>query len=133
METAFFTFITKLVAGGAITANGLIMSVIFLLLIMSFYIFKPMYKRIKEMPSKEEVKTFFDQKKEIDEAEVCNINAKLNKILDTMGKIDNLDENNFKEIESIRRDLENIKQSLNQFQGYMLYSKNDNFGNRELR
>lgn len=133
METAIFTFLSGLVTSGTISPSALILIVILFLCVLSFYIFRPMLTRIKTMPTKADVEEIIKIKKEFDKTCIDDVNTKLDKVLDVMDKIDNLDENNYREVKEMRRDIETVKQILNQFQGHMMYGHSNDFGNRELR
>lgn len=133
METVIFTFLSKLIVDGTLTTNGLLMIVILLLLGFSFYILRPMFKRIKEMPSKIELNTMLELKNATNKEYIENLETKLNKILTVVDKMDNIDSNIYREIKEIRRDIETVKQILNQFQGHMLFKRSSDFGNKELK
>lgn len=132
MEAPFFSFITSLIASGAVSTNSLIVIVILLLCVLSYYIFRPMFQRVKDLPSKEEVNSLIESKMKVDAAYINDLNDKLDKLIQIVDEIEHLDENNNREIQELRRDIETIKQILNQFQGHMLFSRND-FGNKELK
>lgn len=133
MESAIFSFLSGLVASGTISTSGLILVVILLLCGLSFYLFRPMFQRLKSMPTKTEIEEIMKLKKSFDKDCIDNVNIKLDKVLEIMDKIDDLDANNYREVKEIRRDIETVKQILNQFQGHMMYSKTNDFGNRELK
>jgi predicted RNA-binding protein (virulence factor B family) len=51
-----------------------------------------------------------------------------------LDEVEDLSEGSYREIRELKKDVEQIKQILNQFQGHLMYSdKSNSFGNRELR
>lgn len=132
MEGSIFSFIASLIAGGTLGTNSLIAIVILMLCVLSYYIFRPMFNKLNSMATKEELEELIQAKKDIDHGYVQDLESKLDNLIEIMDEIEKLDSRNNREIQELRRDIETIKQILNQIQGHMLFSRND-FGNKELR
>lgn len=136
MESTIFSFLLDLITKGSITQNSLILSILLVLLFIVYYFIKPMFNKMNTIPSKDEIGIFFSDfyKKDDDKINEFNslMSTKLNDIIETLEEIEELDKDNYKDTKELKRDIEHIKQILNQFQGHLMYSRND-FGNKELR
>ena len=61
---------------------------------------------------------------------------KFNKIAEVLVTVECVDKENGKELDELKRDLEHIKQILNQFHGHLIYNAERRaayFGNKELK
>lgn len=134
MESAFFSFLMKLFVAGNISTNGLIVFVILLICSLSYYVFRPMFRDVKTLPTRQYIDEIIKRKTDTDKKCIEEMGKKLNKILEVMDQIDDIDKNSYREVKELRRDIETVKQILNQFQGHMLYgNRSSDFGNKELK
>lgn len=132
MEGSFFSLITTLITSGIIGTDGLVVLVILLLCVLSYYLLRPMFSKMKTMPSKVEIEDMIKAKMVVDDEHVNNLTERLDRLITLMDKLEDIDVNSHREIQELRRDIETIKQILNQFQGHMMYGRSD-FGNKELK
>lgn len=134
MESHIFTFISELIANGVITETGLIFSVIILILSISYYFIKPMYLIIKDLPTKENLNDSIDIKNEEIIESAKEMTNKLDKLIQVLDNVEDYEKDNYTKITELKRDIEHIKQILNQFQGHLMYGnrRGNDFGNREL-
>ena len=134
MESVFFSFLANLVTAGSLTTPMLVLILILLVCLLSFYIFRPMYRLIKEIPTKHEINDFIDSKKEFDKVYLDAVGNKLDSILKIIDRMGDVDQETSREVNEMRRDIESVKQILNQFQGHMMYGNTtSDFRNRELK
>ena len=98
-------------------------------------VIKPLKDRIDTMATLKDIKVTNDESAKQEKINLDEIIEKLDKIIDNIDEIQDLDGNTYREIISMRRDVETVKQILNQFQGHMMYGghRAEDFGNRELR
>lgn len=137
MESQFFEFISGLVERGVITDTGLILFLILMISGLSYYVVKPIYYKVLSIPTVDDVKeiiinTAKSEEFNIEEIEK-EINSKLDKLIEVLDEVEDLEKGSYREIKELKRDIEQIKQILNQFQGHLMYGRNSDFGNRELR
>lgn len=132
MEGSFFSLITTLITSGIIGTDGLVVLVILLLCVLSYYLLRPMFSKMKTMPTKVEIEDMIKAKMVVDDEHVNNLTERLDRLITLMDKLEDIDVNSHREIQELRRDIETIKQILNQFQGHMMYGRSD-FGNKELK
>lgn len=138
MESQIFNFISALVENGTITDAGLLLIIILMICALSYYVLRPIYNKIQLVPSKEDVQEIIKAKIDIEEKHLGeigeNISKKLDKMSDLLDEVDDLGKGSYREVKELKKDIEQIKQILNQFQGHLMYSgKTSSFGNRELR
>ena len=130
--TAFFEAFAK---GNIPMDVGL--SIVIIGLMVFFYkkAFIKLDKRVNETPSIKEIEELIDGKVLDNKKLIEELNEKLDELskkLDELDHIDDLSEGNYREIKELRRDVEHVKQILNQFQGHLLYGRGD-FGNKGLK
>ena len=121
--------------------NGYISTETLLLMLNGLVIFgyikviKPLKDRIDTLATLKDIKESNDASTKEKKINLDEITEKLDKIIDNIDEIQDLDGNKYREIIDIRRDVETVKQILNQFQGHMMYGvrRVEDFGNRELR
>lgn len=134
MEAALISFFTQLVASGSITVSGLIVIVIVMLIGITYYLLTPIHKTVKGTPSLDDVRELINSQGNVDAAHVESINKTLDEIIKKLEEIDSYDRDNYRELKELRRDVESVKQILNQFHGHMLYGRTpSDFGNKELK
>jgi hypothetical protein len=138
MESQIFNFISALVENGTITDAGLLLIIILMICALSYYVLRPIYNKIQMVPSKEDVQEIIKAKIDIEEKHLEeigeNISKKLDKMSDLLDGVEDLGKGSYREVKELKKDIEQIKQILNQFQGHLMYGgKTSSFGNRELR
>lgn len=134
METGLFTLISDLVDAGAIADTTLLLIIISLLGLAYRYIFVPMLDKLNSVPTIDNMKNIVNQSAEISELDLDEVSKKLDKIVEVLDEIEGTGEANRRDIKDLRRDVEQIKQILNQFQGHLMYGGGpSHFGNRELK
>ena len=127
--------LTSFASAASVTDTGLLMIVIALIALLYKYIIKPMYEKVLIVPTKDEVKDIVGESIAIEKTDFEELSKKLESVSKSIEFLKELDKSNFKEITEIKRDVEQIKQILNQFQGHMMYGgrRTSDFGNRELK
>lgn len=134
MESGLFTLISDLVTAGAIADTTLLLIIISLLGLGYRYIFVPMLDKLNSVPSIDNVKKIVNSSAELSELDLNEVSKKLDKIVEVLDEIEGTGDSNRRDIKDLRRDVEQIKQILNQFQGHLMYGGGpSHFGNRELK
>ena len=137
MESGILTILVEGLKAGIFSEPVIFSLMVVVVITTSVYrlIIKPTFSKIQELPTSSEVEIMTTSSSD----QIDVIMKRLEKIvkrLDELG-VDIEKSNNQKEIDEFRRDLEQIKQILNQFQGHMLYGSgtrlSSDFGNQELR
>jgi hypothetical protein len=130
-------FITNIIAD--LVSDGIISdtALLFIILGLLWWAYKnsilPLKKRIDEIPTYSEVKSYAD---DLDDGHIDSlkeVSMKLDKIVEELDSIEELGKENRRDIQDLKRDIEHTKQILNQFQGHLMYNNRGDFGNRELR
>lgn len=132
MESLIVSVLGNLAQHGVIADTTLLVIIISLLGLCFKFILKPIYDKIKNIPTVDEIKILVDGDFKAQGIDINVLNEKLNKVVDVLSDIEDLCSDNYKDIQDLRRDLESVKQILNQFQGHLMYSGKGDFGNREL-
>ena len=103
--------------------------------VLYWKVLKPMKARIDLIPTSPECQVLIDTQTSDSKAEMGELLDKLDGIIESLSEIGDLDGSSYKEIITLKRDVEGIKKILNQFQGHFLYSnsRGGDFGNRELK
>lgn len=134
VESGLFTLISDLVTAGAIADTTLLLIIISLLGLGYRYIFVPMLDKLNSVPSIDNVKKIVNSSAELSELDLNEVSKKLDKIVEVLDEIEGTGDSNRRDIKDLRRDVEQIKQILNQFQGHLMYGGGpSHFGNRELK
>lgn len=136
MESEIFKLIPFIIENGSISNSGLL--TLILITGILYYVLKPIYNKIQITPSKNDIHEIIKSKINIEEKHLSeigeNISKKLDKMTILLDEVEDLSEGSYREIRELKKDVEQIKQILNQFQGHLMYSdKSNSFGNRELR
>jgi chromosome segregation ATPase len=91
-----------------------------------------MFDKIRSVPNEDSLKQIV--KENSSELELKEVSNKLDKLIEALDEIESTGNSNRRDIKDLRRDVEQIKQILNQFQGHFMYSGGpSHFGNRELK
>lgn len=134
MEASLFTLIGSLVESGTIADTTLLLIIIALIGLAYINVVKPMFDRIKTVPTSEEVKAIVETAEASEGIDIEELSKKLDKITEVLDEVEDLNRGNYREVKELKRDIEQIKQILNQFQGHLMYgSRSSSFGNRELK
>lgn len=122
----FVLELVKSITGSEVTLE---VGLLLLIVVMLLYAFNIVLPRItKNVGQKKEIEDMLYSKLKMDE-----LVNKLNRTLEKLDYIENVASSDSKDTEILRRDIEEIKQILTQFQGGMMYGSNNKFGNQELR
>jgi len=134
MESGIIAVITLAIQNGLLTDTSLLLLIILLVGLLYKYVFKPIQKKLKSVPDAEAVKEIVEESKQTDEEILLELLEKLNQLSNTLDEVQDLGRGNYRESKELKRDVERIKQILDQFQGHLMYSgKTRDLGNRELK
>lgn len=134
MESSLFTLISELANGGVIADSTLLLIIIGLIGLGYSYVLKPLVTRSENTASLDNIKAIADEIHKENELNIEEVSKKLDKIVEVLDEIESTSENNRRDIKELRRDVEHIKQILNQFQGHLMYGGGpSHFGNKELK
>lgn len=124
METGLLAILNSLIENG-ILADATLFLIIISILVYGFSFFiRPIYQKVDKLGTPEQIKT---------EINVEELSKKLDKMTKVLDEIKEFDRDSYREINELKRDIEQIKQILNQFQGHLMYGRSSSFGNRELK
>lgn len=135
MDPGILSVINSMIESGLITETGLLLIIICLILLCYRYILKPIYDKIFKIPSFEEVKVLIDASNELKKIDFADLSEKIEKLETLLDSINDFDKDSCRQLTDLKRDIEEIKRILNQFQGHLMYSggrRSADFGNREL-
>lgn len=128
------SILSEAIKDGRLSTESLLMLLNGLVIAAYMMVVRPIKDKIDTLPSIVDVKDIIDETNKIDKVRLDEIAARLDKIVKDIDEIHGLDEDTYREIINMRRDVETVKQILNQFQGHMMYGRrSEDFGNKELR
>ena len=129
------SIISEVMKNGYITTEALLLLLNGLLIVGYFKVIKPLKDKIDTIATVDDIRATSDTATRESKINLGEIITKLDKIIDNIDEIQDLDGNTYREIVNMRRDVETVKQILNQFQGHMMYGgrRAEDFGNSELR
>lgn len=129
-----WSIISESMKTGYISIESLLLILNGLVIFGYIKVIKPLKDRIDTMATLKDIKDTNDVSDKQKKISLDEIMEKLDKIIDNIDEIQDLDGNTYREIINMRRDVETVKQILNQFQGHMMYGGHrvEDFGNREL-
>lgn len=128
------SILSEAIKDGRLSTESLLMLLNGLVIAAYMMVVRPIKEKIDTLPSIVDVKDIIDETNKIDKVRLDEIAARLDKIVKDIDEIHGLDEDTYREIINMRRDVETVKQILNQFQGHMMYGRRSgDFGNKELR
>lgn len=133
MEASLVTLISELAEAGILTDTALLLIVITGLGLVYKNVLKPMFTRVKKQPTIEEIKELVKESRNIDENNVEEVSKKLEEIENKLNEVEDYLKVEQADHAQLKRDIEQIKTMLNQFQGHMMYNHGGAFGNRELK
>ena len=129
------SIISEAMKNGYITTETLLLLLNGLVIVGYFKVIKPLKDKIDTIATIDDIRATSDATSREGKINLGEIITKLDKIIDSIDEIQNLDGNTYREIINMRRDVESVKRILDQFQGHMMYGgrRAGDFGNRELR
>ena len=134
MESGILAIISILIEKGIIADTSLFLIIIALLLVVYVYVLKPIKDRIFKVPTDSSIKELIDEAAKLEVLNIDEASKKLDRIIDVLDKVAEVGKDSHRDVSEIKRDIETIKQILNQFQGHLMYNRtNSDFGNRELK
>ena len=129
------SIISEAMKNGYITTETLLLLLNGLVIVGYFKVIKPLKDKIDTIATIDDIRATSDTTSREGKINLGEIITKLDKIIDNIDEIQDLDGNTYREIINMRRDVESVKRILDQFQGHMMYGGRmaGDFGNRELR
>ncbi len=129
------SIISEAMKNGYITTETLLLLLNGLVIVGYFKVIKPLKDKIDTIATIDDIRATSDATSREGKINLGEIITKLDKIIDNIDEIQDLDGNTYREIINMRRDVESVKRILDQFQGHMMYGgrRAGDFGNRELR
>lgn len=124
METGLLAILNSMIENGILADATLFLIIISILVYGFVYIVQPMAKKLEGLATIEQIKH---------EVNIEELSKKLDKMTEVLDEIKEFDRDSYREINELKRDIEQIKQILNQFQGHLMYGRSNSFGNRELK
>jgi len=134
MEASLVSLISNLAEAGVITDTALILIVITGLGLLYKNVLKPMFARVQQQPTMDEIKKLVKESSDKDELNIEEVSKKLKEIENKLNEVEDYLKVEQADHAQLKRDIEQIKTMLNQFQGHMMYNNHGSaFGNRELK
>ena len=129
------SIISEAMKNGYITTETLLLLLNGLVIVGYFKVIKPLKDKIDTIATIDDIRATSDATSREGKINLGEIITKLDKIIDNIDEIQNLDGNTYREIINMRRDVESVKRFLDQFQGHIMYGgrRSEDFGNRELK
>lgn len=136
MDAGFIALVNTILEKGLLTDTTLMLIIIVLLGYGFRYLIKPIYTKIQKVPTTDYIDESLDKNYNKEEINFELLSKKLEKLTEMLDEVEDLERASHRDVLEVRRDIEHIKEILNQFQGHMLYSggrRQGDFGNRELK
>jgi Tfp pilus assembly protein PilO len=134
VELNLVTLISDLIDAGLVADTTLLLIILALMGYAYKFILVPMLEKVSAAPTTENLKSIINESTHAGELDIEEVSKKLDKIVEVLDEIEGTGEANRRDIKDLRRDVEQIKQILNQFQGHLMYGGGpSHFGNRELK
>lgn len=131
---SLISLIGDLVKDGSLADTTLLLIIISLLGVLYKFFLVPMFDRLSSVPNVDDLKQIIKASEDKSEIELKEVSNKLDKVIEALDEIESTGNANRRDIKDLRRDVEQIKQILNQFQGHFMYNgAPSHFGNRELK
>ena len=129
------SIISEAMKNGYITTETLLLLLNGLVIVGYFKVIKPLKDKIDTIATIDDIRATSDATAKEGKINLGEIITKLDKIIDNIDEIQNLDGNTYREIINMRRDVESVKRFLDQLQGHIMYGgrRSEDFGNRELK
>ena len=129
------SIISEAMKNGYITTETLLLLLNGLVIVGYFKVIRPLKDKIDTIATIDDIRATSDATAKEGKINLGEIITKLDKIIDNIDEIQNLDGNTYREIINMRRDVESVKRFLDQFQGHIMYGGRSagDFGNRELK
>jgi hypothetical protein len=137
MESGLVSILGVLFDRGILTTFSIELTTLVAIYYLYKLVLKPMLVKVEKIPTLEEIKETVTTAAAPEDIHFEEIAKRLEKLMEELDKHFDEEITNSRDIADIKRDIEYIKQILNQFQGHMMYSSGDrrssDFGNRELK
>ena len=129
------SIISEAMKNGYITTETLLLLLNGLVIVGYFKVIRPLKDKIDTIATIDDIRATSDATAKEGKINLGEIITKLDKIIDSIDEIQNLDGNTYREIINMRRDVESVKRFLDQLQGHIMYGgrRSEDFGNRELK
>ena len=132
------SIISEAMKNGYITTETLLLLLNGLVIVGYFKVIRPLKDKIDKIDTIatiDDIRATSDAASREGKINLGEIITKLDKIIDNIDEIQDLDGNTYREIINMRRDVESVKRFLDQFQGHIMYGgrRSEDFGNRELK
>lgn len=128
------TLIGELVQNGTIADTTLLLIIISLIGLGYQFVLKPLLARVEKTPTTKTVADIVNAANVGCGTSFESVSKRLDKLLEVLNEVEGLNKDSTRDIKELRRDVEQIKQILNQFQGHLMYGGGpSHFGNRELK
>ena len=129
------SIISEAMKNGYITTETLLLLLNGLVIVGYFKVIRPLKDKIDTIATIDDIRATSDATAKEGKINLGEIITKLDKIIDNIDEIQNLDGNTYREIINMRRDVESVKRFLDQLQGHIMYGgrRSEDFGNRELK
>lgn len=136
MESYILPFIKAITNGEIKPEIGLLLAIISIMYMLYKKVFLKILEKIDDIPSKSDLKRAMKDQTRYEYETIKELYDKLNKLSKELDEIDEISKDSKRELSEIRKDIEEVKTILNQFQGHMMYGPKsfiNDFGNRELK
>lgn len=131
---SIITLLSDAAKEGIIADSTLLLIIIALLGFLYKFFLVPMLDKLKSVPSNAQIKESLKESENNSDLKLEEVSKKLDKMIEVLDEIEDNGDANRRDVKEIRRDIEHIKQILNQFQGHLMYGGGpSHFGNRELK
>lgn len=131
---SIITLLSDAAKEGIIADSTLLLIIIALLGFLYKFFLVPMLDKLKSVPSNAQIKESLKESENNSDLKLEEVSKKLDKMIEVLDEIEDNGDANRRDVKELRRDIEHIKQILNQFQGHLMYGGGpSHFGNRELK
>ena len=135
MENSVISLLNNAIEAGMITDTALLLLIIGFLAFIYRTILRPIVDRVNNVPTYNDVQKIIEDQKSNDSINLDELKSRLEKIVEYLELIEADSNISTRDIQDLKRDLDNIKQILNQFQGHLMYNNGGrgHWGNKELK
>jgi len=133
MEILIDAGLESLANHGVIIDSGLIMVLVAGLALLYKYVIKPLKTAVEDLLTRKQLEDVRDEMQVSDQKNFQELVTRLNTLVAVAEDISDTETGVDRDVKDIKKDVENIKDMLNQIQGHLMYNRSDGFGNRELR
>lgn len=141
METAILGFVSDLIKQDILTSTGLLLLLTSALVYVTKFYIIPIFQKTNKLPETLEIQEMLNKHFSKEDKILNRVDKDLKDMISELYELLNTLEKQFslasgesqKDLDGLRKDVERVKEILNQFQGHMMYNQSNKFGNRELR